>query len=137
MGKPFEVEFTYSQEERATVFCEADGTVRTIQYSHGNGVTYFVEKVKPTMTMRVLQMEGKEATSSRDAVNHPSHYNAGEVECIDAIRAAVTSLDGFEGFCVGNAMKYLWRWKRKGGTDDLRKARWYLEGLLEWKEDTP
>lgn len=42
-----------------------------------------------------------------DSVNHPEHYTRGKVECIDAINAATTGLDGFEGFCIGKAQVYL------------------------------
>lgn len=62
-------------------------------------------------------------------VNHPPHYNTGDIECIDAIRAAVSGLSGFEGFCAGNAIKYIWRYKHKNGTQDIDKAIWYLERL--------
>lgn len=65
-----------------------------------------------------------------DAVNHPAHYTAGGVECIDAIAAATTGLEGIEAACTANAIKYLWRWKRKNGAEDLRKARWYINHLL-------
>lgn len=64
-------------------------------------------------------------------VNHPSHYNQGKVECIDAIEAATAGLTGSEAFCTGSAIKYLWRWKQKNGAEDLEKAKWYLEKLLE------
>ena len=40
-------------------------------------------------------------------VEHPEHYNVGAIECIDSIEAAIESLSGFEGFCAGNAIKYL------------------------------
>lgn len=65
-----------------------------------------------------------------DNVNHLTHYTAGKVECIDAIEAAVTNLNGFEGVCVGNAIKYLFRWKLKGGIESLQKARWYIDRLI-------
>lgn len=65
-----------------------------------------------------------------DNVNHPTHYTAGKIECIDAIEAAVTNLNGFEGVCVGNAIKYLFRWKLKGGIESLQKARWYIDRLI-------
>lgn len=64
-----------------------------------------------------------------DPVNHPTHYASGRVECIDALESALDGLSGFEGFCTGNALKCLWRWKRKGGAEDLAKARWYIERL--------
>lgn len=70
---------------------------------------------------------------SSSNVNHPSHYNQGGIECIDAIREATKGLDGFEGFCVGNALKYCWRFKYKNGVEDLKKAIWYVEELSEYE----
>lgn len=64
-----------------------------------------------------------------DPVNHPSHYNQGAVECIDAIEAALGP-DGFRAYCKGNALKYVWREQHKGGTESLRKAIWYLDRLV-------
>ena len=66
-------------------------------------------------------------------VNHPDHYNAGPVECIDALQSALTS-EEFAGFCKGNALKYIWREQHKGSTESLRKAVWYLERLIESRE---
>jgi hypothetical protein len=65
-----------------------------------------------------------------DAVNHPPHYCAGKVECIDALEAATAGLEGVEAVCTANAIKYLWRWKRKNGAEDLKKARWYIDWLV-------
>lgn len=70
-----------------------------------------------------------------DAVNKPSHYNQGGVECIDAIESAVTGLAGIEAVCTANAIKYLWRWKYKNGVEDLRKAVWYINRLIGEKND--
>ena len=67
----------------------------------------------------------------KDNVNHPSHYTHGGIECIDAIKAATVGLTGIEAVCTGNAVKYMWRWKFKNGAEDIRKAMWYLEKLLE------
>lgn len=66
-----------------------------------------------------------------DSVNHPNHYTQGGIECIDAIKAATVGLTGIEAVCTGNAIKYLWRWKFKNGAEDLQKARWYIDRLLE------
>lgn len=68
-------------------------------------------------------------------VNHPSHYNQGGIECIDAIQSAIVSLSGAEAFYTGNAIKYLWRWKGKNGVEDLNKAIWYIEKLKELVEN--
>lgn len=65
-----------------------------------------------------------------DRVDHPGHYNQGGIECIDAIAAATVELKGEEAFCTGNALKYLWRWKGKAGVEDLRKARWYIDRMI-------
>ena len=65
-----------------------------------------------------------------DPVNHPTHYTSGEIECIDAIRAALTP-EEFRGFCKGNVIKYSWREKIKGGDQDLKKAVWYASKAVE------
>lgn len=65
-----------------------------------------------------------------DRVNHPSHYTQGEVECIDAIRAALGPV-GFQDYCRGNVIKYLWRWRQKGGLEDLEKSRVYQNWLIQ------
>lgn len=65
-----------------------------------------------------------------DTINSPSHYTNGKVECIDAIEAATTGLEGIEAVCTGNVLKYIWRWKLKNGIEDLKKARWYLDRLI-------
>ena len=75
-----------------------------------------------------------EATKTHSAIDHPSHYNQGGIECIDAIKAATVGLNGFEGFCAGNAIKYLFRWKHKNGVEDLKKCQWYLDRLIEEQE---
>ena len=62
-------------------------------------------------------------------VNHPAHYTQGSVECIEAIEASMTA-EEFRGYLKGNIMKYLWRYRNKGGTEDLRKAEWYLQRLI-------
>lgn len=65
----------------------------------------------------------------KDNVNKPAHYQ-GKVECIDAIEAAVEGLEGLEAVCTANVIKYVWRWKKKNGQEDLKKAEWYLKKLI-------
>jgi hypothetical protein len=64
-----------------------------------------------------------------DPVNQPEHYRQGEIECIDAIAAALTP-DEFRGYCKGNVLKYVWRERHKGNAQSLKKARWYLDRLI-------
>jgi hypothetical protein len=59
-----------------------------------------------------------------DNVNQPKHYTASCIECIDAIEAALGP-DGFRAYCIGNVLKYNWRYRLKNGAEDLRKARVY------------
>jgi hypothetical protein len=70
-----------------------------------------------------------------DRVNHPAHYTQGGVECIDALAAATISLKGVEAVCTANAIKYLWRWKQTNGSEDLKKARWYIDYLLSIQDE--
>ena len=64
-----------------------------------------------------------------DNVNSPQHYQ-GKVECIDCIESATAGLNGIEAFCTGNAIKYLYRWKRKNGIEDLKKAKYYIDKII-------
>lgn len=64
-----------------------------------------------------------------DNVNHPEHYTQGDVECIDAIDSATTGLVGIIAVCVANVIKYVWRFARKNGVEDLDKADYYLQRL--------
>lgn len=68
-------------------------------------------------------------------VNHPSHYTSGSVECIDAIDSAVTGLEGYQAVYTAQVLKYVWRFKRKNGIEDLKKARWYLDRMITKMEE--
>lgn len=64
-----------------------------------------------------------------EAVNHPAHYNAGQIETITVIEDQGWS----EGFCLGNAVKYITRARHKGKElEDLEKAAWYLARRIAW-----
>ena len=61
-------------------------------------------------------------------VNHPNHYNVGSIETIDYLK----ELGIAEDFCIGNAIKYISRYKHKGKPlEDLEKASWYLNYVIE------
>jgi len=69
--------------------------------------------------------------AAHDSVNHPSHYTS-HPSGIEAI-----TVTEHMGFCLGNAMKYIWRADLKhddGGLEDLRKARWYLDREIARRE---
>ena len=73
--------------------------------------------------------------SDADMVNHPSHYTQGGIECIDALKAATVSKTGIEAVCTANAIKYLWSYEKKNGVEDVKKARWYIDRLIEELEN--
>jgi len=82
----------------------------------------------------MVEFEGSKKTMKNrelvdDMVNHPPHYNQKGIECIDAIEAATDT--GFEYYLQGNIMKYIWRYRYKDGIQDLEKASWYLNKLIE------
>lgn len=66
----------------------------------------------------------------KDNIN-PNHYKQGKVECIDALESATVNLKGIDAVCTANAIKYLWRWKEKGGIEDLKKAVWYINRIIQ------
>lgn len=67
-----------------------------------------------------------------DNVNHPQHYQSKSgLETIDVIEAFTEGLVGGEATNTGNVLKYMCRWKNKNGLEDLKKARWYLNRLID------
>ena len=68
-----------------------------------------------------------------DMVEHPPHYNGSAIECIDAMKAISQGsyVVPHQAYCWQNAFKYLWRWPYKNGVEDLKKARWYIDRLIE------
>lgn len=70
-------------------------------------------------------------------INHPSYYNSGSIETIEIIK----NQGWTEGFCLGNAIKYITRAGKKNAftkIEDLEKAKWYLSYYINFlkKEDT-
>ena len=68
-------------------------------------------------------------------VEHPDHYQHNGIETIDVINAWTDDLDGEVAFDIGNAIKYISRWKWKNGIEDLKKAIWYINRVIELESD--
>lgn len=86
------------------------------------------------MKMREKQaMEQSDNIEMQDMVNSPPHYNKTGIECIEAIKAMTD--EGFQYYLQGNIMKYLWRYRYKNGSEDLKKAKWYLSELIDNVEE--
>lgn len=80
-----------------------------------------IEPVKEEITKLV---------DSLDTKVHPKHYTYSKYECIDVLKD-ILGEEGFKEFCRGNVFKYLWRYNHKNGKEDLLKAKYYLEKLVE------
>lgn len=81
------------------------------------------------------EQETNPSDTKSDMVCHPAHYNQGKVECIDAMAAATVNKSGIEAVCVSNIIKYLWRYEAKNGLEDVKKAQFYLNRLIDELED--
>lgn len=68
-------------------------------------------------------------------VSHPDHYKSGKYEVIDIIDEFTKDLSGTEAVCTANAIKYILRWKKKNGIQDVKKAIWYLQHLVDQEEE--
>ncbi|HBL6232105.1 TPA: DUF3310 domain-containing protein [Listeria monocytogenes] len=68
---------------------------------------------------------------NNDNVNNPAHYNTGGIETLDYIKAKVKD---YPSYAAGNILKYVSRYEHKNGIEDLKKARFYLNDLIEWME---
>ena len=72
---------------------------------------------------------------STDNVNKPKHYNKGKYEAIDIILDVVKGLPGDQAALVSNILKYVIRYPYKNGVEDLKKCQWYLNKLIEIKQN--
>ena len=91
-----------------------------------------VDLTTPQEREAILDLLAEEAQEDGlyDNVDKPSHYNTGNIECIEAIEEALTDQE-IRGYFKGNCLKYLWREQYKNGLEDLKKARWYLDRLIK------
>ena len=90
---------------------------------------YYFEPIENTKPVERATVKGL----NHNPVEHPNHYCQGGIECIKAIEAAMPP-EGFQDYCKGNILKYIWRWRDKAGVEDLKKAKVYLEWLIESAE---
>lgn len=110
-----------------------------VDYCSGRGCADCVLRSRPTCftdaAPEVID-ENYNLLVSRDLVHkpnnvsHPSHYNQGGIECIDAMVSAFGK-EAVENFCLINAFKYVWRNRDKNGFEDIDKAIWYLNKVKE------
>lgn len=84
--------------------------------------------------MKSYEMTHEVERAAGDAVNSPEHYTQGRFETIDIIEDAVKGADPFEAVCQANIIKYITRYRHKNGVEDVKKAIWYANKLVETLE---
>lgn len=99
-----------------------------------DGNSYIEEQLKEAN--KRLKEKLEEKLEKEDVVNHPKHYTQGAIECIEVIKYVSNKLymNGYEGFCLGNFIKYIWRCNNKNGWEDIDKAIFYLDKFLAEQE---
>lgn len=89
------------------------------------------EKGIDELRRKMLQSNDLQQRKRNDTVNHPSHYNYGEIEVIDFIEQVTKHYNPNVAYHIGNAIKYLARSPHKNGKEDVEKAKWYIERAFE------
>ena len=102
-----------------------------IQVSGQEGVSWLSKNFE--LVEDSVGKDNKEQSTTEqvvDNVNSPNHYASQSIECIVAMEAMLSS-EEFIGYLRGNIFKYQWRYKQKNGLEDLKKAQWYQNKLIE------
>ena len=90
-----------------------------------------IEEDNSCETFKKYAPDDGDYESKDKMVSHPSHYQSKNgIEVIDVIEAFTEDLEGIEAVCAGNAIKYLCRWNKKNGVQDLEKSIWYIQKLI-------
>lgn len=107
-----------------------------VDAKHRKGIPYedqvrgLTPVVPQVLDIEPVKEEITKLVDSLDTKVHPEHYTYGKYECIDVLKD-ILGEEGFKEFCRGNVFKYLWRYNHKNGKEDLLKAKYYLEKLIE------
>lgn len=104
--------------------CKAGADARYLK-----GISY-EDQVRGLKPKETLEEPMKEEVIHVDDYIKPSYYKEGKYECIDVLND-ILSDSGLESFCRGNVIKYLWRCNSKNGLEDLIKAKYYLDKLID------
>lgn len=112
-----------------------DSCREIINCSFANGDLKSMSNYEPDENILSKITSGTESTD--DPVNHPNHYQTKSgLETIQVIEAFTDGLEGIEAVCTANVIKYICRWKKKNGLQDLKKAQWYLNKLIKHVEES-
>ena len=127
------ITITLDNEDSFTVLIEQTGRLsgKNCPVSDLKGLKVrFASPEEVREFMRGLVEEGRLLHQGFDTINKPSHYADSKIECIDAMEAAF-GVEAVMHFCLCNSFKYIFRSKKKNGTEDIKKAMWYENKYLE------
>ena len=116
------------------------GSFTNNRYGWTNQIHLCIDSVRDGFLLRLPTPEVIEPVYTNaqpeSTVEHPNHYQSETgLEAIDVIEAFTFDLTGVEAFDTGNALKYLCRWNKKNGVEDLKKAQWYINHLIKHIEN--
>lgn len=81
--------------------------------------------------MILVPADINEIEKKPEMVNHPAHYQSENgIEVIDVMAAFTADLKGVEAIDTAQVIKYILRWPKKNGVEDLEKAKWYINHLI-------
>lgn len=93
--------------------------------------------VVDTIDVVEFKNDDKQRVVKKDNVNHPTHYQTKNgLEAIDVIKAFTEDLYGMDAVYTGQVLRYMCRWSKKNGLEDLKKAEWYLNELIKTFKET-
>ena len=142
-GTKFPLVVTYHLKDHynsSDVYCNADNPHDTYYVDAGTHVKEAADgKVEyafkgESIIIKPTYVNWDAAKSLFDPVDKPEHYNTNlpeGVEAIDIIAAQTENLSGLRAVCHANLLKYALRWQKKNGVEDLKKARYYIDRLIE------
>ena len=131
VGKVVELEYNEDGKNTATI---ESMPFQRYNVTDDNSFDYWKDYME-SKTERVgnqkRQSNDVQQRKRKDTVNHPSHYNYGEIEVIDFIEQVTKHYNPNVAYHIGNVIKYLSRAPHKNGKEDVAKARWYIERAFE------
>ena len=142
MGKVGTIYMPFASEAEYHQYLDGEkptGAVLKARTERMRKLKEFVAEQKRCAKSPVTYSKDGAYESENDMVSHPNHYqSASGLEVIDCIKAFTEDLEGIEAVDTANVIKYVCRWKKKNGLEDLEKAQWYLTDLIAYlkkKED--
>lgn len=132
IASPLRMPYQWCGAGNVKIGCRQDTKALPIHKTHSAVADAGIPMLHDLRMIFAATAKGRRAraVNQPDMVNHPEHYTSGGVECIDALESAVQGLPPEQAICAANVIKYVWRYSRKNGLQDLQKAEWYLHRLM-------